>query len=144
LIAVLTATNAWSAGRLIRHLVAGDKVTARALLGAGAAIWFTNVIAFAMWYWELDRGGPARRAQGTADAPPDFVYPQMTSPELSPRGWAPAFVDYFYLSFTNATAFSPTDTMPMSRWAKLMMMVQSGISLVVVGLVIARAVNVLS
>ena len=144
LIAVLTATNAWSAGRLIRHLIAGDRVTPRALLGSGAAVWVTNVIAFAMWYWELDRGGPARRAQGTADTPPDFVYPQMTSPELSPAGWTPAFVDYLYVSFTNATAFSPTDVMPMSRWAKLMMMVQSAISLVVVGLVIARAVNVLS
>jgi uncharacterized membrane protein len=97
---------------------------------------------FALWYWELDRGGPAARA--TAPRPyPDFLFPQMQSPELAPDNWEPSFTDYLYVSFTNATAFSPTDVMPLSRWAKLTMMLHSMVSVVTVALVIARAVNIL-
>jgi hypothetical protein len=142
LIGLMSLANCWAAVRLVRHLIHGTAGDAPTLLSTGAAIWLTNVIAFAMWYWELDRGGPAVRAGGTTE-PPDFLFPQYSDPRLAPKNWAPVFLDYFYTSFTNATAFSPTDVLPLSLWAKLMMMVQSGISLVTVGLVVARAVNVL-
>jgi uncharacterized membrane protein len=108
----------------------------------GAAIWLTNVIVFALWYWEFDRGGPVARALARKPLP-DFQFVQMQSPELAHPDWEPAFMDYLYLSFTNATAFSPTDVLPLSRWAKATMLLQSAISLVTVALVIARAVNVL-
>jgi uncharacterized membrane protein len=112
------------------------------LLGRGAAIWVENVILFSLWYWQLDRGGPAERAAGTA-VPPSFAFPENATPELAPAGWRPAYPDYLYLAYTNATAFSPTDTLPVRRWAKLTMMVQSTLSLVIAILVIARAINVL-
>lgn len=112
------------------------------LLGSGAAIWLTNVVVFGLGYWEFDRGGPAARAYARKPLP-DFLFVQMQNPELTDPDWEPQFMDYLYLSFTNATAFSPTDVMPMTRWAKAMMMAQSAISLVLAALVIARAVNVL-
>jgi hypothetical protein len=143
LIALISAANASAAVRLVVGLVRGtygDK--AGPLLIVGGAIWLTNVIVFALWYWELDRGGPLARAQGLLPNP-DFVFPQMQTPELVDPDWEPAFVDYLYTSWTNATAFSPTDVMPYSRWAKLTMMLQSAVSLSVVALVIARAVNIL-
>ena len=143
LIAVMSLANAASAGRLIVDLVRGLGIRDPAqLLLTGAAIWFTNVVVFGLWYWELDRGGPVHRATGSHPYP-DFLFPQMTSPEFAPPAWEPGFVDYFYVSFTNATAFSPTDTMPMTRWAKLTMLTQSAISVTTVALVIARAVNIL-
>jgi uncharacterized membrane protein len=108
----------------------------------GAAIWATNVIVFGLWYWEFDRGGAIERAAGDRQYP-DLLFPQMTSPDLAPPDWEPGFVDYLYVSFTNATAFSPTDVLPMTRWAKLTMMTQSAISVVTLALVIARAVNIL-
>ena len=113
------------------------------LLLAGGAIWLTNVIVFGVWYWEFDRGGPVARAAGSQPYP-DFVFPQMTNPELAPADWEPGFVDYLYVSFTNAMAFSPTDVMPMTRWAKLTMLTQSLISVVTLVLVVARAVNILT
>jgi hypothetical protein len=136
-------SNGWSAVLLVDALVLGRPFTPTDLLTAGAAIWLTNAIAFALIYWELDRGGPAARAAGIRDYP-DFVFAQMQSPELADPDWEPTFVDYLYLSFTNSTAFSPTDVLPLSRWAKMIMMVQSVVALVVVLLVVARAVNVLS
>ena len=143
LIAVVSLANAWSAAYLVRGLVEGTTgQNARELLVTGGAIWLTNVIVFALWYWELDRGGPAARAAGLVPYP-DFQFVQMTDPQLAPPDWEPSFVDYFYLSFTNATAFSPTDVMPLTAWAKLTMLGQSAISLVTVALVIARAVNIL-
>jgi uncharacterized membrane protein len=123
-------------------LVAVRGVTATILLGRGAAIWVENVIVFSLWYWQLDRGGPAERAAG-APIPPSFAFPENATPELAPAGWRPAYPDYLYLAYTNATAFSPTDTLPVRRWAKLTMMVQSTLSLVIAILVIARAINVL-
>jgi uncharacterized membrane protein len=123
-------------------LVAVKGVTATVLLGRGAAIWVENVIVFSLWYGELDRGGPAERAAG-APVPPSFAFPENATPELAPAGWRPAYPDYLYLSFTNATAFSPTDTLPVRRWAKLTMMVQAALSLVIAILVVARAINVL-
>jgi hypothetical protein len=143
LIVVMTAANAASAARLVNDLVRSQGIRdPTKLLLTGAAIWLTNIIVFGLWYWEFDRGGPVARARGLRPHP-DFLFPQMTSPELAPNDWEPAFVDYLYVSFTNAAAFSPTDVMPLSRWAKLTMLVQSAISLVTVALVIARAVNVL-
>jgi uncharacterized membrane protein len=123
-------------------MVAARGVTATVLLGRGAAVWVANVIVFSLWYSELDRGGPAERAAG-APVPASFAFPENATPELAPPGWRPAYPDYLYLAFTNATAFSPTDTLPVRRWAKLTMMVQSALSLVIAILVIARAINVL-
>ena len=143
LIGVMSLSNATSAGRLVVDLVRGQGVHDPAqLLLTGASIWFTNVIVFGLWYWQFDRGGPVERAAGTQPYP-DLLFPQMTSPELAPPDWEPGFVDYLYTSFTNATAFSPTDVLPMTRWAKLTMLSQSAISVVTVALVIARAVNIL-
>jgi uncharacterized membrane protein len=142
LIASLSLANAWSAWRLVVGLARGTLGNQpESLLLTGASIWATNVIVFALWYWEFDRGGPGARA--VAPHPyPDLLFPQMSSPEVADPNWHPKFFDYLYTSFTNATAFSPTDVMPLSRWAKLLMMVQSAVSLITVALVIARAVNI--
>ena len=143
LAALLTFANAWSVERLAAGLVNGrEHWNAGPLLITGGAIWLTNVIVFALWYWEFDRGGPVARALATKPYP-DFQFPQMVSPEMAPPDWEPAFADYLYLAFTNAAAFSPTDVMPLSRWAKMAMTVQSAISIVTVALVVARAVNIL-
>jgi uncharacterized membrane protein len=141
--AVLSLANASSAGRLVIELVKGTAGgTAGPLLISGAVIWLTNIIVFALWYWEFDRGGPVARANAT-HMYPDFQFVQMTSPDLAPPHWEPMFGDYLYLAFTNATAFSPTDVMPLSRWAKGAMALQSLVSIVTVALVVARAVNIL-
>jgi hypothetical protein len=144
LIVLISAANAVSAVLLIRAIIETLPSTSHAapLLASGANIWATNVIAFGLWYWEFDRGGPVHRAEGLRQHP-DLLFPQMSSPQLAPADWEPHFVDYLYLSFTNATAFSPTDVMPLARWAKLTMAVQSAVSLGVGALVIARAVNIL-
>lgn len=140
---VVGAVNGVFAVLLVIDIVDGRPTTALTLLGSGAAIWLTNVLSFALLYWEFDRGGPAARAAGSRRYP-DFLFVQMQSqPDFADPRWEPRFADYLYLSFTNATAFSPTDVMPMTRWAKMTMMAQSAVSLVVVALVIARAVNVL-
>jgi hypothetical protein len=144
LVAAMTVANAGSAGLLIDRLLTGragnDPVS---LVGSGAAIYATNIIAFGIWYWELDRGGPVSRMAGDRQHA-DFLFPQMTQPDVAPPDWEPTVLDYLYVSYTNATAFSPTDTMPLSRWAKMLMLVQSAVALSTVVLVIARAVNVLS
>lgn len=143
LVAAISLANGWSAVKLVRDLVQGTGASgALALLGTAGAVWATNVIAFALWYWEWDRGGPAARAQGVKSFP-DFLFPQMQQPGIAPPEWEPTFPDYLYVAFTNATAFSPTDTMPLSVWAKLLMMLQSAVSLLTVVLVVARAVNIL-
>jgi hypothetical protein len=132
-----------SAAVLITELVRGGKVTesATSLLASGALIWLGNVLVFGLLYWLLDSGGPYARYVGERPFP-DFAFTQQLSPELAPPGWRPKFVDYLILGLTTSTAFSPTDVMPMARWAKLTMALQSLISLTVIGLVIARAVNV--
>ena len=144
LTALITMANAVSAALLIHAILTrhggSDPIT---LLGSGAAIYITNVVAFALWYWEMDRGGPISRADAL-DSHPDFLFAQMATPEIAHPDWEPTFIDYLYVSFTNATAFSPTDTLPLSRWGKILMAVQSAIALAVVALVIARAVNILS
>ena len=140
--ALMTLSNIASSVHLIRELLNGTATSPNNLLAAGGSIWLTNIIAFSLWYWEFDRGGPGARAQAL-DPYPDFLFPQMQSPELAPESWSPNYFDYLYISFTNASAFSPTDTLPLSRWAKTLMTIQSTTSLVTVGLVIARAVNIL-
>ncbi len=143
LTAAITFANTASAVVLDYRILTGDVSNdAAVLLGSGGAIYITNVLAFALWYWELDRGGPFARYTG--DNPyPDFLFPQMTDPDKAKPGWHPTFVDYLYVSFTNVVAFSPTDTMPLSRWAKLLMSVQALVAMSTLALVIARAVNVL-
>jgi uncharacterized membrane protein len=141
-IVIMGLANGVAAVRLVRDLVEGEGIrTARTLLLAGVAIWLTNVIVFALIFWMFDRGGPAARflVKGT---PPDLLFPQHAL-EQEAQIWEPVFFDYFYTSFTNATAFSPTDVMPLSRWAKFAMMVESAVSLVLAILVVARAVNIL-
>jgi hypothetical protein len=143
MIAVVSLANAISALLLIRSLLRGTEGSdAVGLLRNGGSIWVTNMIAFGLWYWQMDRGGPAERAKATREYP-DFLFPQMQSHELAPRDWRSSFVDYLYLSFTNATAFSPTDVLPLTPRAKLLMMLQTVVSLCTIALVVARAVNIL-
>ncbi|MGY4098607.1 hypothetical protein ACW2Q0_03435 [Nocardia sp. R16R-3T] len=137
---LLSLATAVSAGRLVFRLVDATLTDPVIILLSGGAVWLTNVVVFGLWYWEFDRGGPAARAHARKPLP-DFLFVQIQNPELTEPDWEPQFVDYLYLAFTNATAFSPTDVMPMSRWAKATMMLQSAISLVLVVLVIARAIN---
>ena len=138
----IALANGWSVVLLVRRILSHEPITPGSLLAAGAAIWLTNVIVFALAYWEFDRGGPAVRTSGRVEVP-DFLFAQMQNPEMAPRDWEPAFADYLYLAFTNAAAFSPTDVLPLSRWAKLLMMGQSAVALIIAALVVARAVNVL-
>ena len=144
LTALITAMNCGSLFQLIAALLAGGAVAdGHTLLLDAANLWITNVIAFALWYWSIDRGGPASRGISRREVD-DFLFPQMTIASTSAtRVWSPGFIDYLFLSFTNATAFSPTDTMPLTARAKLLMMAQSGISLLTIALVAARAVNIL-
>jgi hypothetical protein len=143
LMVALTALNISAGTRLVVDLLRGRGIhEAPDLLLTGGAIWLTNVIIFGLWYWMFDRGGPVARANGST-AQPAFLFPQMTAKELAKPNWRPEFFDYLYTSFTNATAFSPTDTMPMLHWAKFTMMVQSLVALLLAILVIARAVNIL-
>jgi hypothetical protein len=143
LIALITLANLWSSAELIQGVVNGTGGdNAALLLARGASVYVTNILVFGLWYWEWDRGGPVARAQAIQPYP-DFLFPQMTQPHLAPPGWIPTFLDYLYVSFTNAAAFSPTDTMPMSRWAKMLMLVQSAVALLTIAFVIARAINIL-
>ena len=143
LVSVLVVGALWSTVLLIDDLIDGGPLTnsARDLLEAGSAVWLANNIAFALLYWELDGGGAAARAHHVP-LYPDLAFPQQQNPRIAPPDWRPRFVDYLYLSFTNATAFSPTDVMPLVPWAKIAMAVQAVISLAILGLVVARAVNV--
>jgi uncharacterized membrane protein len=141
-IALVSLTNVVTLGLLVHYMINGGKVHGHELIVSGALAWATNVLLFAVWYWELDRGGPVARYL-EPDRLPDFQFPQMENPSLAPEGWRPGFVDYLYTSFTNATAFSPTDTMPLTPIAKSLMGIQSLAALVTVGLVVARAVNIL-
>ena len=143
LLAALVIVMLLATAILITELVRGGKVTdsATSLLASGALIWLGNCLIFGLFYWLLDSGGPYARAVGEREFP-DFAFTQQMSPELAPPGWRPLYVDYLILGLTTSTAFSPTDVMPTARWAKLTMALQSLISLTVVGLVIARAVNV--
>ena len=142
MIAVLSAANTASIVLLVHLLVNGAHATAPPLLRAAVHMWAVNVLLFGLWYWQLDGGGPVGRAT-CAPHERDFLFPQQTEPVLLEGGWHPMFLDYLYVSFTNAAAFSPTDTMPLSRWAKMLMLVQSAMSLSLAVMVVARAVNIL-
>jgi uncharacterized membrane protein len=142
LVTVVAGTNAASLAHLVGLLLAGGEANGRELLSAAVGVWATNVVLFGLVFWELDRGGPQARSVGEGQRP-DLLFPQMTMGDCGWTGWSPSFVDYLYVSFTNSTAFSPTDTMPLSARVKLAMLAQALLSLVTVGLVLARAVNIL-
>ncbi len=146
LIAAITTANLFAAGRLVAEILTNNKLyanNATGLLETGGVIWATNIITFGLWYWDLDRGGAAARAHRPF-ANPAFVFPEMQHGGFGPPDWVPVYVDYLSLAFWTATAFSPTDVSAIKPWAKLLMMTQAAVSLVVVGLVIARAINILS
>jgi uncharacterized membrane protein len=143
LTALVSAANVFSLAALTHFLLHHHLSNGRGLVVSGMLIWLTNFLIFGLWYWELDRGGPGRRAAGH-DAAPDFLFPQMTDDRIEPPGWRPRFIDYLYVSLTNATAFSPTDTMPLTPVAKGVMGVQALVSLVTIGLIVSRAVNILN
>jgi uncharacterized membrane protein len=142
LTAFVSAANIFSLGALTHHLLHHNVSNGRGLIIAGVLIWLTNLLIFALWYWEMDRGGPGKRATAN-DGPPDFLFPQMSDDRIEPRDWRPKFIDYLYVSLTNNTAFSPTDTMPLTPVAKVVMGVQSVVSLLTIGLIVSRAVNIL-
>jgi hypothetical protein len=131
---------------LVSSLVAHSSadITGHQLLVSGGAVWFTDAVAFGLAFWELDNGGPVARALADARRQPDFEFPQDGSPELARAGWAPRLWDYLYVSLTNSIAFSPTDTLPLTRPAKVLMAAESGIAAVTILLVAARAVNILA
>ena len=144
-IALLTLANLLAAGRLVVAILTNNKLFASqpgGLLAAGGVVWATNVIAFGLWYWDLDRGGAAARAHHP-DRNPAFVFPEMQHSAYVPATWVPRFVDYLSLAFWTATAISPTDISAIKPWAKLLMMLEAGCSIVLAALVIARAINVL-
>ena len=127
LVTVLIAQSLWSTARLIEELIVGGPDTNEPgpLLAAAGIVWVSNNIAFALMYWELDGGGAAERAHALRDRP-DLAFPQQMNPDIAPANWRPRFIDYLYLAFTNATAFSPTDAMPLVPWARIAMAVQAG------------------
>ena len=148
LIALVNVANAISLYLLAHELLHKHVSNGDALILSGIAIWLTNVLIFALWYWQIDRGGPANRARHpdphSPEGRPDFVFSEMdTGREYLPDDWMPEFLDYLTLAVTTATAFSPTDTMPISRAAKTLMSTQALISLVTLGLIISRAVGIL-
>lgn len=142
LIAVITAANSVSLGALIISLVNGNETSGPELLFKGIAIWATNVVAFGLLFWELDGDGPYDRVNAPINAR-DFQFPQQENPDLAPPGWHPRLIDYIYIAFTNAIAFSPTDAMPLRGRTKLLMLIESAASALTVLLVAARAVDIL-
>lgn len=145
LLAIVWVFNVLGVVVLVASLIAhsATRITGSQLLASGGAVWFTNTIAFGLAFWELDCGGPVARALATDPRKPDFQFPQDENPHLAQDGWGPRLWDYFYVSLTNATAFSPTDSMPLTRTAKALMAAESMLSVVTVLLVAARAVNIL-
>lgn len=144
LIGLASVATVYALVALVHEIVSGGNTgSAGHLLLTGGNVYVINILIFAVWYWEYDRGGPVKRYLGS-DPHPDFLFPQMTAGDMAPKDWEPLFADYFYLAFTNSTAFSPTDVLPFSRPAKLMMLAQSAISLGLAALVVAKAVNALS
>ncbi len=141
LVGLISLVNAVALVALIGSVLSGQEKSGGQLLLKGASVWMTNVIAFGLWFWELDRGGPVRRL-GRNLPPPDFQFPQTENPELAEPGWHPRLLDYVYVSFTNSIAFSPTDAMPLTRRAKALMLMGSAVSAVTILLVAARAVNI--
>jgi hypothetical protein len=144
-IALITVANLFAADRLVGYIITNNKLfsdNATGLLATGGVIWATNVIAFGLWYWDLDRGGAAAPAHQPY-ANPAFVFPEMLPTDYAPAAWVPKFVDYLSLAFWTATAFSPSDVSAIKRWAKLLMMIEAVVSLGIGALVIARAISIL-
>ncbi len=144
-IVVITLANLAAAIRLVVDILTNNKLYANnagALLAVGGVIWVTNIVAFALWYWDLDRGGAAARANQSPRAPA-FVFPEMQNPDYVPTTWVPRFIDYLFLGFWTATAVSPTDTAAIKPWAKLLMMIEAAASIALFALVLARAINIL-
>jgi hypothetical protein len=144
LVLLVTVANLVALGFLTHYLVRGGHARGADLIDGGLVIWCTNLLIFTVWYWELDRGGPLASQQDRKPVPPDFLFPQMSDDRYSPPGWKPRFGDYLYVSLTNQSAFSPTDTMPLTLRAKALMGVQGIAALVTVGIIVSRAVNILS
>lgn len=142
LIGIAEVANLISLALLVRAIIDGSGISGHQLVIAAVEIYLTNVLLFGLWFWELDRGGPGGRMRPD-HSEPDFLFPQMVTPGSAPDKWSPNFVDYLYVSFTNATAFGPTDTMPLTRAAKVLMALESTAALLTVTLVAARAVNIL-
>jgi uncharacterized membrane protein len=140
-VVVLVAAALWSTALLVYDLIRGQGVSnsPTELLASGGLVWLGNNLAFGLLYWLMDGGGPIARPRNPV--PVDFAFTQQMSPELAPPGWRPVFLDYLHLGFTNATAFSPTDVMPLTHRAKYTMLVQSTVALALFGLIVARAVN---
>ena len=143
LIAYITLVNAQSATHLVRLILDNSTVgDPNRLLGSGAAIWLINVIAFGLWYWDLDQGGPAERANRSSRHPA-FLFPEMLNPTFVREGWYPTLIDYMHMSFSTAAAFSPTDVSAIKHWSKSLMTLESAVSLLLAVLVVARAINIL-
>ncbi len=145
LLSLLTLALACSLVFLIAELL-GKRLPPEELLRSAVALWVSNILVFASWYWRLDGGGPHRRESRAAHASSAFLFPQMMLPDgskLADPGWKPDFVDYLFLAFNTSTAFSPTDVPVLGRWAKVLMMLQSSISLATLAILAARAINIL-
>ena len=143
LISLTSLANGYALFEVSRNLLASGHINnGKTLILAAVNIYLTNIIIFGLWYWEMDGGGPGERRQTLSHAK-DFLFAQDQNEEYRHPGWQPTFIDYLYLSSTNGMAFSPTDTLPLSRRAKILMLGQATISLVAVALVAARAVNIL-
>ena len=141
LLALVSVANAFLVFAVIASLVRGQEKSGAQLLLKAVTVWGTNVITFGLWFWVLDRGGPVRRRQPDPP-PPDFLFPQLEDQKLAAPGWQPHLLDYVYVAFTNAIAFSPTDVLPLTRLAKLLMLFESALSALTILLVAARAVNI--
>ena len=139
-----TATNLVSLGLLLHYLLTGGHASGSDLISGGAVIWVTNLLLFTVWYWVFDRGGPLKPAVERTPVAPDFLFPQMTDERWAKPGWKPRFHDYLYVSLTNQTAFSPTDAMPLLARTKLLMGVQAVAAFTTIGVILARAVNILA
>ncbi len=142
LVALINASNVASLGLLVHQLLNTSKLSGRVLILSAVEIWLTSVIVYGLWLWELDRGGPRARVSGVK-VDPDLLFPQMTDASLTSSPWRPSFVDYLYVSLTNSTAFSPTDTLPLTTRMKAIMGAESLTSLALIAVVGARAVNIL-
>jgi hypothetical protein len=139
---ILTIAMIWSLGLLVAA-IAKHEIDPKTLLRSAVALWVTNVLVFALWYWRLDAGGPHEREKVSGHKAGAFLFPQMNLGANSDPHWSPNFVDYLFLAFNTSTALSPADTPALSRWAKILMMIQATISLAIIALLAARAVNIL-
>lgn len=142
LITIVTIANVTSVVLLVNRLLSSNVSQGTQLIYSAVAIWLTNVIIYGVWFWEIDRGGPHKRA-GSADLWPDIQFPQMGNPELVPKDWRPHFFDYLYTSFANGTSFAPADAMPLTLRIKILFASESAVSLVAIVVVGARAINIL-